>query len=327
MSREILDRTKSHYTGFIFGKKANDHFIFEIPADYKYEKQELTIIESTMKSGARIDQKPNTGQTGMGSIMVHWWYNAFGKIRYNIKAWAKKVSTDSPAETDMLVMQSNNYSHYTGFIFGDKGDDLIPIELPDDYSFEDVSLEIVEKTMRSGARIDQKPGKGSTGTLVFKVHWWYNLFGKIRYFLKIYAKKEVVYKLKVIDFSWEPDPAKAGQNLTVKINVKNTGALRIEELKLFGSVYAKELDEVNDTLLNWASVDQRTITVLDELAPVGIDPNETFNISRNIEVLEEFTALGQNYSTAGIYRLFFAAYVEDNIQVATITVENFQIIK
>jgi len=329
ISKKILDKTKSHYTGFIVGKKGDDFFEFNIPDGYQYQKTVYKELESTMRSHARVDQKPNVGQTGRGLIKVHWWYNAFGKIRYNIKAYAEEIPQDTEPEPEMGYYYSKTYSHYTGFLAGKKGDDYPTVQLPNGYSFKKVELIVLKSTMRSGARIEEKPMVGSTGKLTFKVHWWYNAFGKIRYKLRVTAIKKAEYQLEITGVSWTPNPALAGEDVNLNIDVKNIGTKTIEKVKVEVIAYVKHLNELADVWLE-AYEEERTQVVYEtddeDLKEINANANEektipiTYPIQETIEATESLS-----FSPAGEYELTIIIYHESGIQIGGYTIDSFRV--
>jgi len=328
-TKKILDKIKSHYTGFIIGKKGDDYFEFNIPEGYQYHKTVYKELDSTMNSHARVEQKPSVGQTGRGLIKVHWWYNAFGKIRYNIQAFAKKIPQDTVPEPEIGIYYSSIYSHYTGFIIGKKSDDYPTVQLPTGYSFKKVELIVLNSTMRSGARIVKKPMVGSTGKLTFKVHWWYNGFGKIRYKLRVTAEKSAQYQLRIANVSWTPNPATVGNDVDFSIDVKNIGTETIEKVKAEVITYVRHLNDLSDAWLE-AYEEERTQTVYqtadDNLIEVNAGPNEektiaiTFQIPATIEATENIS-----FSPAGEYRVTMIIYHESGIQIGTHVINSFRI--
>ncbi len=329
ITKKILDKTKSHYTGFIIGKKGDDYFEFNIPEGYQYHKTVYKELDSTMNSHARVEKKPSVGQTGRGLIKVHWWYNAFGKIRYNIKAYAKEIPQDSVPEPATGIYYSNIYSHYTGFLAGKKGDDYPTVQLPTGYSFKKVELIVLNSTMRSGARIEKKPMVGSTGKLTFKVHWWYNAFGKIRYRLRVTAVKEAQYQMKITSISWTPNPAIVGKDVEFNIGVKNIGTQTIEKVKAEVITYVRHLNDLSDAWLE-AYEEERTQVVYEtaenNLIEVNAGPNEEKTITLTFQIPETIQATENiSFSPAGEYKVTIIIYHESGIQIGGYVIYSFRI--
>lgn len=326
MDRTILDDSKSHYTSGPFGSKGDDSFDFNIPSGYQYKGEILTILEAHSGGGARIDQKPSVDQTGSGRIRVHWWYNGFGKIRYNINAQANEIpgNTNPPPET--IYINSNTISHYTGWPWGSKGDEDVKVTLPEGYSFSSVQLRIVQNTS-AGATIIQQPPLGSVGNLVFKVHWWYSGFGKVRCYLEVIAKRIAPYQIQVTGMTWNPNPAKAGNPVTFTVNVKNIGTSRIDNVDVKGTVYAKHLDDVSDLKLGLASDKDRTQNIYNNTLNLNLQPGQSNNFNIQVNIPATFQAMGHTYSTAGTYRLTINIAIHGGISLDTIVIDDFKVIK
>lgn len=77
------DQTESHYTAGPIGAKGNDEHKIQVPTGCEVADVELIVVEQ-YSGGCRLVAPPPQGATGSQTVVVHWWYNAFGKIRYRL---------------------------------------------------------------------------------------------------------------------------------------------------------------------------------------------------------------------------------------------------
>jgi len=319
----IFDKTKSHYTSAPWGKKGDDRWTVTIPAGYEYWSTVLTKLKSVNGGGARISEKPRRHQIGSGALEVHWWYDAFGKIRYRVRAYAKKIEGD--AEPATVIKNSRTYSHYRniGFV-GSRGDDHIVVPIPSGYSFESVKLKYLDRTF-GGARITSQPLQRSTGDLPFTVHWWYDPFGKVRYYLQVVAKKISAKELKIRTVTWTPRPAIAGRDVTFSVKARNTGDLTIDRVKVDAVVYAIDLDDTS--LERLATQEQRTREVYNNTLTLNLRTGQEKTMSVTAAIpLTIPTPIG-DLSTAGKYRLTISVRTTDNRSLDTWVNEDFRVVK
>lgn len=89
---QLLNESRSHYTSGLAGQRGDDVFTFTVPAGEVFDSCQLTIQDSTMSSSASISAQPASGQTGSLSVTVHWFYNAFGKVRYQVTAQSRAAA-------------------------------------------------------------------------------------------------------------------------------------------------------------------------------------------------------------------------------------------
>jgi hypothetical protein len=322
MTELILDETRSHWTSGPFGKKSDDSFDFDIPTGTQFASCEVTQIgSSAIGGGARIDEQPDAGQTGSGRIVVHWWYDAFSKIRYEVKAYAEDIPTTAPPQPPTTIVDSDRKSHGPSGVLGHRGNDTVFVQLPDGYSYERARLMIVRQRS-SNAHITYEPAQGSSGMLMFQVHWWYDIGGVIEYKLEVYCQGQVEYKLDVNDISLTPSPAVAGQELDVSADVTNSGSYPIDGFMIKVTAYAEHIDGVSDWVLGMLSSDQRTQTF--DIGPINtpVKPGETASILESIQIPATVT---NGISPAGTYSLTIVVTNLENVQLFSESISDFKI--
>jgi hypothetical protein len=86
---QILNQSRTHSTSGPFGARGDDTFTFDVPAGEVFDSCQLTIQGATMSSSASLSVQPASGQTGQLSATVHWYYNAFGKVQYQVTAQSR----------------------------------------------------------------------------------------------------------------------------------------------------------------------------------------------------------------------------------------------
>jgi len=89
---QILNQVKTHSTMGPLGTRNDDTFSFDVPAGEVFDSCQLTVQASTMGSNAVIAAQPTSGQTGRQTVTVHWYYNAFGKVSYQITAQSRQAA-------------------------------------------------------------------------------------------------------------------------------------------------------------------------------------------------------------------------------------------
>lgn len=316
----VLNKTKSHYS--VLGKKGDDEFNVEIPDGFQFDATQLKILEKKSGGGARIQKQPTRGQTGQGKVKIHWWYNGMGKIRYRATADATKIPDGVTPRPETRIIDSSAKSHYS--MLGKRGDDTVQIQLPSGFSFKKVAIIFLDG---KGARIEHEPPAGSTGKLAFRVHWWYDAFGKVRYKLRVTAKRDAEYQLKCSGVSWIPDPVKAGRTATFSANLKNTGSKSISQLRIVGDAYATSMDDVPSVILDTLTSSQRTQNVYRSVESVDLEPGEETTLSIDVPIPKTISAKGQTVSTAGEYRVTLVAYLTTGPSVCSTVVASFNVTK
>lgn len=85
----LLRQSKSHGTLGPFGKKGEDRFIFNVPADEIFDSCVLTIVGVRLSAGASIAAQPSSGATGALEVVVHWWHEGGSEVGYKIEAFSR----------------------------------------------------------------------------------------------------------------------------------------------------------------------------------------------------------------------------------------------
>lgn len=64
---------------------------FTVPVGQKYVRYAVNVDKATNFSGYSIKSAPSVGDTGSQRVLVKWWYNPFGKIRYTLDVYSGDV--------------------------------------------------------------------------------------------------------------------------------------------------------------------------------------------------------------------------------------------
>lgn len=317
---QILKKTKSHYS--TLGRKGNDEFDVAIPRGYQFDSAELKILEKHSGGGARFVKKPGKGQTGQGKIKVHWWYDAFGKIRYQVIANAVPIPVGAVSQPETKIIDSATKSHYS--LIGKKGDDTVQVSLPNGFSFRRVELIFLDG---DGARIEEQPPVGSSGKLAFRVHWWYDALGKVRYRLRVTAQKDAEYQMTCTGVTWTPNPAKAGNVVEFSASLTNNGSKTISDIRVVGEAYAKSMEDVPGVVLDTLTSNQRTQKVYDETETIDLAPGGQTTLTIDVPIDKTISAQGHTVSTAGEYRITLTAYLTSGPSLCSYVIQSFKVTK
>mgnify|MGYP000203410516 CR=1 FL=1 len=99
MAQELIySETRNHWddeSDWIPGEsgKGVDTHIFTLPAGKKFARYSIDVDVASLASFYRVESAPKAGATGKQQILVGWWYNPFGKIRYTLNVYAGEPET------------------------------------------------------------------------------------------------------------------------------------------------------------------------------------------------------------------------------------------
>jgi hypothetical protein len=86
---KILDHTASHSTAWPVGQRGDDSYTVDVPAGYVYAYSSSTVTRrGNTGADAYVSQQPSEGALGAQKVVVHWWYNGFGVIDYDVQSFA-----------------------------------------------------------------------------------------------------------------------------------------------------------------------------------------------------------------------------------------------